>query len=214
MTTNDSKMNSLSDSLRKINEHRLKLIDILRPSDSDYGFGGSHRCWVMESAIMTADTYIHQTQEMSAKLGVSVGFPRHIAIPTPWEGERPAEIEATYGHPHSKFKDWRHFENTLRFRFADKGYICECIPTSDYKGLAFSARKMIDVAIFGTSPLKRENFTDNEFDDEATLPALPYDEWCANNDKMMEGTKIAEQKAIIDTYPPFMRPVIAMGMSA
>lgn len=216
-----SKMNSSKTSFRErltsLNEHRQSLIKCLAPTASDYGFGGAHRMWVIDSAQITADDYIatlNERAEQMAKLmpNIAITFITTMAIPMPpaWGGVRPAEIEETYGHPHLASKDWRHFENTIRWRCAEKGYFAQCVPLDGYKGIAFYALKMIDVAYGGLNKINAADYEGKKYESVATTK--PYDEFCADCDKAFEGSKIAESKAITDQFPPFMRPIIAMGM--
>jgi hypothetical protein len=216
MNSSTSKMNA-STILRKINEHRLSLIKHLAPNASDYGFGGSHRCWIIESACDTADAYIADVEQMSKALSETVDtpivivVPYKMAIPMPpaWGGVRPSETTEVYGHPHTKGKDWRHFENTLRWRFADKGYMCACASMNDDEGIIFVASKMV-ACITGMPTIDEKMTKKNNYTHTASTP--DYDKFCVECDKHFEGSKIAEQKAITDAYPPMMRPMIAMSM--
>lgn len=213
-------MTSLRERLTKINEHRKSLVEALAPTASDYGFGGAHRMWVKDSAILTADAYLatltkHQEEFFKvSRHNITITYTTSMAIPMPpaWGGVRPADIDETYGHPHLSSKDWRHFENTIRWRCAEKGYIAETANLNDYKGIAFYALKMIDVAHAGLSKIDVARYKDGEY--EGTATTQPYDKFCADIDKMFEGSKIAEQKAYTDQFPFALRPIIAMGMSA
>ena len=209
-------MSSFADRLRKINEHRESLIKCLAPNASDYGFGGAHRCWVKECAVLTADAYIRRAEAFTEQCGgeMPIVVMSHLAIPMPsaWNGERPKEIEETYGHPHLASKDWRAFENTLRWRFAEKGWLSTQISLNDYKEICFVADKMINVARMPFGEIKKEDFEGKEPMMDAVLPDLPYDEWCEKMDKEMEGSKIAEQKAMLEGVPYALRPMVAMSM--
>ena len=209
------KMTTMTDRLRKINDHRQSLIKCLAPSASDYGFGGAHRCWVKECAVLTADAYIARATAFTEQMGgeMPIVLMTHIAIPMPsaWGGVRPAEC-SEYGHPHLASKDWRHFENTLRWRFADKGWLTTECSLNDYKEIVFVADKMINVAKMPFAKIKEEDFKDKPPTQDAVLPELPYDEWCDKLDKEMEGSKIAEQRAALEHLPYALRPIVAMGM--
>ncbi len=138
--------------------------------------------------------------------------PRFMAIPMPpeWNGVRPAEITETYGHPALENKDWRHFENTLRWRFACEGYICDATAMNGMKGIAFIAQKMIS-CLTGMPDIKKVKLP-TEYKHTAIEPTKTYDEFCDECDKFFEGSKIAEQKKITDAYPPALRPIMAMSM--
>ena len=207
-------MNTFADNLRKINEHRESLVKHLATSPSEYGFGGAHRLWVRECAVLTADEYIRRADAFSKQMGgMPIVMVSHLAIPMPpsWKGERPAEC-SEYGHPHSKGKDWRHFENTLRWRFAEKGWLSTQISLNDDKEIVFVADKMINVARMPFSHIKKEDFEGKPPMDDAVLPDQPYDEWCATCDENFRGSKIAEQKAMLENVPYFLRPMMALGM--
>lgn len=208
-------MTTMTDRLRKINDHRQSLIKCLAPSSSDYGFGGAHRCWVKECAVLTADAYIARATAFTEQMGgeMPIVLMTHIAIPMPsaWGGVRPAEC-SEYGHPHLASKDWRHFENTLRWRFADKGWLTTECSLNEYKEIVFVADKMINVAKMPFAKIKEEDFKDKPPTQDAVLPELPYDEWCDKMDKEMEGSKIAEQRAALEHLPYALRPIVALGM--
>jgi hypothetical protein len=204
--------------LRKINEHRMKIIEALAPDSSDYGFGGAHRMWIKQSACLTADAYIADVEKMSNGISeildtdIVMVIPYKMAIPMPpsWNGERPTEITETYGHPHTKGKDWRHFENTLRWRFADKGYMCATESMNDDTGIIFVAQKMI-ACLNGMPKITEEMTTKNDYTHTAITPE--YDEYIVWCDKLYDGSVIAEQKAILEQYPYALRPMIAMSMA-
>jgi hypothetical protein len=193
-----------------LNDRRLAEIKHLAPSSSDYGFGGGHRLWVKECAMKTALDYISQVKPLEAYSIIPVW---HIAIPMPpsWNGTRPAEIDETYGHPHTTGKDWRHFENTLRWAFANKGYVCEVASFNDHKEIVFVADKMINVAKL---PFNRANLTTNLTTPtrEASIPK-PYDEFIAECDAHFAGSKIAQQRDALAHLPYALRPMAAMSMA-
>ena len=213
-TTKD-KMTTFADRLRKINDHRESLIKCLAPNASDYGFGGAHRCWVKECAVLTADAYITRANAFTEQCGgeMPIVVMTHIAIPMPsaWNGVRPAECEE-YGHPHLASKDWRHFENTLRWRFADKGWLTTECSLNEHKEIVFVADKMINVAKMPFATIKAEDFKDKPPTQEAVLPEMPYDAWCEKLEKEMEGSVIAEQRSALANVPYALRPIVALGM--
>jgi hypothetical protein len=218
MNSTTSKMNPVAEQLHKINEYRMRLVKHLAPSASDYGFGGGHRMWIIDSAIKTADAYIADVEQMSKGITEALGkntviiVPYKMAIPMPpmWEGVRPADIAETYGHPHTKGKDWRHFENTLRWRFADKGYICDCSDMNNNEGIVFVAQKMI-ACVYGMPKIDEKMKKDNTYSHTATQS--DYNEYCEMIEKEFEGTKIAKQRAITEQYPYALRPMVAISIS-
>jgi hypothetical protein len=151
---------SVANRLRSLNEEREGIIAHLAPSDSDYCFGGAHRLWVKECAYKTAHDYIERDKMMKSA-GVRGVAVLHCAIPMPpdWAGVRPEECE-TYGHSASAFKDWRHFENALRYYFAKRGYVCYAVSLNEHKEIVFLADLMANVARVGL-PAKglKEDYT-------------------------------------------------------
>lgn len=208
-------MTSFSDRLRSINEYRENLLKHLKPDGSDYVLGGAHRCWVKECAVMTADAYINRATDFEKQCGgqMPIVLMTHIAIPMPpsWNGVRPEECEE-YGHPHLASKDWRHFENTLRWRFAEKGWLSTQISLNEYKEICFVADKMINVARMPFGEIKKEEFEGKEPTQDAVLPDTPYYEWCDRMNKEMEGSRLSEQRTALEGVPFPLRPIVAMGM--
>jgi hypothetical protein len=203
----------IADRLRKINEHREALVKHLAPCGSDYGFGGAHRLWVKECAVLTADEYIRRSEAFVKSAGnLPVSLMTHIAIPMPpsWNGVRPAECEE-YGHPHLASKDWRHFENTLRWRFAEKGWLSTQTSINEYKEIAFVADKMINVARMPFADIKAEDIEGKTPNDTAVFPEMSYEAWCEKLDSEMAGTPIAEQRAVLENVPFALRPMVAMS---
>ena len=206
MSTNTN----FTDHFHKINDHRKELIKALAPSGADFAFGGAHRCWIKECAIKTAEDYIAHTKNV-----LDAGFPFipvfHIAIPMPpaWNGVRPAET-TEYGHPASKGKDWRHFENTLRWVFAKEGWLGDTIPLNDWTEIAFVADRMINVAKNSLVKLKEEDFKDKPPSNKAVL--VDYNSFSQYIAKEMEGTKTQEHHDILHQFPAAIRPMVAMGM--
>ena len=206
MSTNTN----FTDHFHKINDHRKELIKALAPSGADFVFGGAHRCWIKECAIKTAEDYIAH-----AKKFLDAGFPMvpifHIAIPMPpaWNGVRPAET-TEYGHPASKGKDWRHFENTLRWTFAKEGWLGDTIPLNDYTEIAFIADRMFNVAKNSIFKLKTEDFKDKPPSNKAVI--VDYDTFSVWIEKEMEGTETQRQYDALQQFPSPLRPMVAMGM--
>jgi hypothetical protein len=169
---------SVSDRLRKVNEHRETLISILAPSAADYHIGGSHRCWIKECAMLTADKICN---EMATNKSVMKSITRKIPIPMPpaWNGSRPSETEE-YGHTASAWKDSRHFENTLSYALAKRGYICSAKYTDNYKAICIAVDTMMHIALLGATEIDDTTYMEPEY------PTHSYDEWCDNLNECME----------------------------
>jgi len=207
-------MSSLADRLRQINEHRESEVRILAPSHSDYLLGGAHRCWIKECAMKIALAYINCRNEI-IKLyenpSIALTLTQHLSIPKPpqWNGVRPSEIAETYGHPHLANKDWRHFENTLRWMFAKQGYICKAKMTNDYEGIAFYAVKMMTAAHIG---LPKISVNEETYSPPYANCIPPYKEFCSNLDESMADTKAAEDRMKLAAAPFALHPILAMSM--
>jgi len=224
-----------ADRLRKIDNHRKELIKALVPCGDDYSFGGSHRCWVKETARLTTVAYISDCEKATEAMAecirenpadfpqyvgrdIALSLVRHIAIPMPpaWNGVRPAEIVETYGHPHLPNKDWRAFENTLRYTFADKGWICRTAMLNGYKEIVFTAIKMKDLALTGldTAVLDESKYEGKVPKDKAEIGDVPYDVWCANLDAELADAPSNERRLALADVPYALRPIVAMAMNS
>ncbi len=142
---------------------------------------------------------------------MTITINRKIAIPMPpaWDGVRPTEIEETYGHSATKMKDWRHFENTLRYGFAKRGFICDTANADDYKAVQISVATMMNVAMFGSPKAKSDA---EMFARPAECPTKSYDEWCSDLDKAMESSESGAKHDYLNNFPPAIRPMVAMSM--
>jgi len=175
---------SFGTQLRNLNEYRKQILQSLEPRpESDYTFGGAHRCWVKACATQTAYDYIAQARAIEGKYGNDFVVVSHMAIPMPpaWNGVRPAEIDESYGHPHLTFKDWRHFENTLRYTFAKEGYIAIATGVNNNKEIVFLADKMVNVAKMPLTRLNPNDYDGKKPQNQASV--LEYDEFCATTHK-------------------------------
>jgi hypothetical protein len=148
---------TMRERLSTLMKHREEEIECLKPNfGAVFHYGGAHRCWVIQSALMTADAIIAYLRSMpssdslSAAIGggVSVSHLLRMAIPLPskWGGKRPAEFDTDYGHTASTGKDWRHFENGLRYKLWEAGYFSNVVSIDDRKGIAIEVIKIVDVA--------------------------------------------------------------------
>lgn len=195
--------------LRVLNEKREAFVKHFAPSSSDYGFGGAHRCWVKECGMATAREYIRMAKEME-EYPVSPVYKLAIPMPPQWNGVRPEECKI-YGHPHSAFKDARHFTEGMVYELARNGYIAEWEHYNDYKDLVIVADTMVRVAKYPII-LHKEEFEGKENTNSASTPSLPFEEFCREIEEIFKGSVIAEQKEIVDEFPYFLRPIIAMSL--
>lgn len=208
-------MPSIADRLHTINENRLSTIRSLAPNLTDYLLGGAHRLWIKDCATRVAEKSIAEYEETYRANGDFVFVVLHYLIPMPpqWNGVRPPHITETDGHPHLANKDWRHFENTLRWRLAEKGYICTTKMTHDYEGIAFYAIKMLDAARWGDElpPV----FIDTTKIAVAVPSSYlsPYDEMCKEVDEhMAKDDEMVRRRAVLEVLPFSVRPLVALTM--
>jgi hypothetical protein len=189
---------TLADRLRKVNEHRESLVKVLAPCRSDWALGGAHRMWVIECALLTARAYIEESKALETALADQCALARrngqyaaltsvwHLPIPMPpaWGGERPAEC-STYGHSATAWKDWRHFENALRYYLAREGYLGDTASVNKNKEIAFQARRMMDVAMIGLGDIKAEAYEGKPTFKTASTPP-DYKAFCDSVDEHYE----------------------------
>ena len=131
-------------------KHLDGLVRYLGPNKGDYLLGGAHRLWIKDSARRTAEFYMKDCVDVKRRSGCPQMLPHaKIDIPMPkhWNGKRPEECEE-WGHPASSFKDYRHFENSLRYYLAKGGFITlVCNAVDDHKALILVADEITQQAV-------------------------------------------------------------------
>jgi hypothetical protein len=132
-------------------KHCDGLVRYLAPDlKGDFLLGGAHRLWVKDSARRTAEFYMKDCVELKRKSECPQMLPHakiDIPMPKSWNGKRPDECEE-WGHSASAFKDYRHFENALRFYLAKGGFIAlVCRALDDHKALLLVADEITQQAL-------------------------------------------------------------------
>jgi hypothetical protein len=173
-------------------KHKMTLLEVLKPNfRTNYLLGGSHRCWIIESARRTAgwivndiatDTaaapsYTHIEPGDTALCANAYTLP--IPMPDQWGGVRPEETCA--------FKDFRHFENALRYFLAEKDIFYNAggvKVAEDHSSITIIAQPAILAAMGGWITLTPETTPDLP----ATIISPPYEQYCQNLEALMSGT--------------------------
>jgi hypothetical protein len=198
---------SVAQRLRELNDRRLQEIKILRPDTGAYVLGGAHRLWIAQSGMMTAEAYVANAKAME---GFGMCPQWHVAIPMPpeWHGTRPADIAETYGHAHTAYKDWRHFENALRYKLADLGYTAIWTSLNDNKEIAFIADKIYNVA---QHPWGKPDWDDLKGKAPNKVASTPdYASFIAEVDEQLKDTECGAQHRALEHVPFALRPIVAL----
>ena len=201
-------MSNVAQRLRELNDRRVQEIKCLQPDTGAYVLGGGHRLWICQSGIATAEAYVANHKAMEAH-GIIPQW--HVAIPMPpeWNGTRPAEIEETYGHPHTAYKDWRHFENSLRYKLADLGYTALWTSLNDRKEIAFVADKIFNVAKIPWPNAGEWEDLQGKAPNKVAI-TQPYAEFIAHVDEQLKDTPSGQKHRDLAHVPYSMRPIFAM----
>ena len=201
-------MSNVALRLRELNDRRLQEIKCLQPDTGAYVLGGGHRLWICSSGMATAEAYVAHHKAMEDH-GIIPQW--HVAIPMPpeWNGTRPAEIEETYGHPHTAYKDWRHFENSLRYKLADLGYTALWTSLNDHKEIAFVADKIFSVAQFPWPNAGEWEDLQGKAPNKVAI-TQPYAEFIAHVDEQLKDTACGQKHRDLADVPYAMRPMFAM----
>ncbi len=187
----DKNTDEYRERVAKAMEHRKTTIEVLKPEwESIRLFGGRHREWVVHCGLATARLIIQRQEEMERRGGMAEMLrqipgcafkfslaPTLVRVPMPpdWKGVRPAEC-SEYGHPASAFKDWRHFENAIRYQCAVDGYLMEYPKDHDDRtSLCFRVVRFADALRMGLDDIKTEHIPKEETDLSPFYPPYPDD---------------------------------------
>jgi len=177
---------------RNLMKHKKTLLEILKPNMRvDYALGGSHRCWIIESARRTA-IWIAEDLATDLKMAPSLtriepgdtalvanAYTLPIPMPPQWSGVRPEETCA--------FKDFRHFENALRYYLATKDIFYNSSGVKiaeDYSSITLIAQPAMLAAMAGWITLTEDTTPEQP----ATIISPPYEQYCQNLEALMSGT--------------------------